>query len=93
MVTCSPPSPLPPTSYPSTSISATLVKQRAPFKDSGHTCPFKAEVETPWVTRALKLYGQHNGSKASACYDMLWGSGSGSMRNASTVDQVAIIQP
>ena len=70
-----------------------MVKQRAPFKDSGHTCPFKAEVETPWVTRALKLYGQHNGSKASACYDMLWGSGSGSMRNASTVDQAVIIQP
>eukprot|EP00854_Cymbomonas_tetramitiformis_P015250 gene15250-18037_t len=34
---------------------------RDPYADEGHTCAFKIAPETPWVTTAIKLYGQQDG--------------------------------
>lgn len=67
--------------------------KHSPFTDSGHNCPFKADVETPWVTRMLKLYLQQGGSPQSKCYDAIWGTSIGSLRNSSTVELSSIHPP
>ena len=42
-----------------------------PFDSSGHDCPFKSGVETPWVLTMMKFYAQQEGSASSSCNKML----------------------
>eukprot|EP00933_Yihiella_yeosuensis_P033730 TRINITY_DN2737_c0_g3_i1.p1 TRINITY_DN2737_c0_g3~~TRINITY_DN2737_c0_g3_i1.p1 ORF type:complete len:345 (+),score=55.79 TRINITY_DN2737_c0_g3_i1:96-1130(+) len=55
------------------SKSACLRTNRTKYDDSGHDCPFKAEVETPWVVTMMKLYAHQGGRKDSKCANMLFG--------------------
>jgi len=59
-----------------------------PFDDSGHDCPFKSGVETPWVLTAMKLYAQQQGNMQSQCAKMLYGTGDDSLAKDPHVDQV-----
>ena len=54
---------------------------RAPFDDSGHNCPFKTGVETPWVLTWMKHYAQQGG-KSAACKAMMASVGKGFGVNA-----------
>jgi len=65
---------------------------RDPFPDSGHNCPFKSGVETPWVTTWLKLYLQQDGSETSQCFKMVWGSDKTSLKNDPHIE-TSIIHP
>jgi len=56
-----------------------------PWTDGGHDCPFKPNIETPWVLRALKLYAQLNGDVQSQCFASLWGSGPSSIQNSTDI--------
>ena len=48
---------------------------RPPFDDSGHDCPFKNGVETPWVLTWAKQYGQQGGRADSACAKLMYDAG------------------
>jgi len=61
-----------------------------PFDDSGHDCPFKSGVETPWVLTAMKLYTQQKGNMQSQCAKMLYGDQDGSLAQDAHVDQFFI---
>ena len=39
---------------------------RLPYDDSGHHCPFKTGVETPWLLTFSKMFAQQEG-KSAAC--------------------------
>jgi hypothetical protein len=41
----------------------------------GHNCPFKKNVEAPWVVVAAKLYTYQNGDMNSPCAKLLYGGG------------------
>jgi len=60
------------------------------FDDSGHDCPFKNGVESPWVLTAAKLYAQQGGSTTSKCAEMLYGNGDGSMAKDGQVEQFIV---
>lgn len=64
-----------------------------PWTDAGHNCPFKPDVESPWVLRFLKLYAQLGGDSNSRCHSMLWGSDSDSLRNSSMVEHAVVVVP
>jgi len=69
-------------------------RARQPFPDGGHNCPLKVDgPESRWVLAALRLYGQLHGSRASRCYDVLWGEDSDSLRNASEVEIAQVLPP
>jgi hypothetical protein len=63
------------------SVSATFVEfgssvcmndgGRNPFDDSGHNCPFKTGVETPWVLTFMKYYAMHGGNLSTQCFQMI----------------------
>ena len=63
--------------FPATFIefskSACLNDQsRMPFDDSGHNCPFKNGVETPWVLTWAKQYAQQGGDPGSQCARLMY---------------------
>jgi hypothetical protein len=64
-----------------------------PWSDAGHDCPFKIEVETPWVLTAYKLYAQQNGSEDSECYRRLWGNGEQSLQKSKNVEKIDVHNP
>jgi dienelactone hydrolase len=68
---------------------------RKPFPDGGHNCPLKAQIggqpETRWVLTAAKLYAHLDGIAGSQCYQMMWGSGEGSLSRASEFDHAKVI--
>lgn len=70
-------------------------KKRLPFKDAGHDCPFKIDVETPWVTTAIKLYAHHNGSTHTRCSSMLYGNASspGTVLSDKNVEHAIVNSP
>jgi len=59
-----------------------------PFDDSGHDCPFKSGVETPWVLTAMKLYAQQGGDMNSNCAKMMYGANKDSLGSDPNVQQV-----
>ena len=42
-----------------------------PFDDSGHNCPFKTGVETPWVLTFMKYHAMHEGNASTQCFQMI----------------------
>mmetsp|Transcript_28009 Transcript_28009/g.55121 ORF Transcript_28009/g.55121 Transcript_28009/m.55121 type:complete len:342 (+) Transcript_28009:60-1085(+) len=67
--------------------------KRLPFDDSGHNCPFKNNVETPWVTTAIKLYAHLGGSTHTKCSQMLYGQGEASLSADPAIDHAEIHPP
>lgn len=67
------------THHPATFIqfSATACKDEpyGPWNAGGHNCPFKKNVEAPWVVVAAKLYTYEKGDQSSACAALLYGGG------------------
>jgi len=58
------------------------------WTDGGHDCPLKVKSpETRWTVVAAKLYAQLGGDKTSRCYEMLWGSGSDSLKASSNLER------
>ena len=67
--------------------------QHDPFPDSGHNCPFKAEVEAPWVLTSMKLYAQQDGRQDSGCFQMLWSNATGSLTQDPRADSIILHPP
>ena len=61
-----------------------------PFTDAGHNCPFKTDIETPWVLAALKLYAHLDGQKDSACWTSLYGNATSSLSNSPNVEKTLL---
>jgi len=61
-----------------------------PWTDSGHDCPFKTAVESPWVITAMKLYAQQGGRMDSNCATMLYGNGKGSLKTDKHVEKLEL---
>jgi len=58
-----------------------------PWTDSGHDCPFKTGIESPWVLTAIKLYAHQGGSMSSQCAKMLYGQGADAMVHDTHVEK------
>ena len=60
----------------------------APFTDSGHNCPFKTNVETPWVLAMMKAYAHFDGSMETKCAKMIFGNTTNSVAQSKHVELV-----
>ena len=59
-----------------------------PWTDSGHDCPFKSGVESPWILTAAKLYAQQAGRLDSHCAQMLYGTAEDSLQHDPQIEKI-----